>query len=99
NILQLFEGHNAGAQYESRCAQMEADKNCLVQVRYPQSGSIKEKWHWLEIPTDQSRTFALDFVLLEDLSALKVEVWDVISSVAILKDKATEPCRTPAAWL
>lgn len=98
NLLRSFEADTA-VQHQQQCAIQAQVKHCLVQVKYPPVSPVKEKWHWLEIPEDKSRSYAMDFVLLQDTPELRAEIWDAISRVEILKQKATEPCRTPAAWL
>lgn len=99
NMLDLFEANTLSAATDLKCTQDGANKTCLVRVTYPQSSSIKEKWHWLKIPEDRSRSIGIDFLINENAEAQYAEIWKVIASIEHLEVKALEPCRTPAAWL
>lgn len=99
NLLQLFEVRSPDTEYETKCAKRDKTKNCLVKVKYPPSAVIKGKWQWLEIPDDSSRAFSVDFLLFDESEDLQETVQNVIANVQLLDIAATEPCRTPAAWL
>lgn len=99
NILDLFEVYTLNAATDLKCTQDGANKTCFVRVTYPQPSSIKEKWHWLKIPEDRSRSIGIDFLINENAELQYAEIWKVIASIEYLGVNALEPCRTPAAWL
>lgn len=99
NIINSFEAKAIYATTESRCSQKDSIKTCLVRVTYPHPNLIKEKWHWLNIPEDRSRSIGLDFLIYDDAEEQYAEIWNLIASIEYLTPSAIEPCRTPAAWL
>lgn len=99
NILTLSEARDAGTQYAFQCAKQGATKLCLVKVQYSSTNELKEKWHWLEIPSDPARAFGMDILMFENSAEWERKVADILATVGPSEGAATEPCRTPAAWL
>lgn len=99
NVLNLFEANTSGATTDYRCTRNSSIKICFMRVAYPQPSSIKEKWHWLKIPEDRSRSIGIDFLVHENAEEQYAGIWKVIESIEYHGANAIEPCRTPAAWL
>lgn len=99
NILDLFEAKTSNAIYDYKCMQTGKSKTCYVRVSYPPSNTIKEKWHWLKIPEDRSRSIAIDFLIQDTTESQNAEIWEALESIQFMEAGASEPCHTPAAWL
>lgn len=99
NIINFFEAEATNGKAEYRCSQQSSIKTCLVKVTYPLPSSIKEKWHWLKIPEDRSKSIGIDFLFYENIEEQYAEIWGVIASIEHIDTEVVEPCRTPAAWL
>jgi hypothetical protein len=99
NVLTLFEANKSRTSTDYTCTQHGSIKTCFVRVTYPQPSLIKEKWHWIKIPEDRSRSIGIDFLIHENVEEQYAEIWNVIASIEHLGANATEPCRTPATWL
>lgn len=99
NALELFEAHGSNTTHSYICVKKNGSKECLIEVKYPNSSGLLERWHWLKIPPNRYQSIALDFLIYREDGSFRMEIPAVTESVKPLGERAAGLCHTPAAWM